>query len=324
VTDGLIIVDRQPIGADAMGRDTGDWNRFVDDHPAGCWWHREEWLDYCLAYDSKAHDRSFAILKTGTQALRGRQSREVLAICPAIERDGVICMGDDPCAGPLSISDTHVQSEIVSAMKMRLAGLDCAWRWNRYPSYRAEGLINSLVRGNGLMRSSWQTAIVSLNRPHRWKAIRKSYRSLIHKAQRECDLEWGTSYWPYYEACHRQTATRPRSDATYRHQEQWVNDGFAQVFVAFPKDRMPDCPLAASLVIEYKGHGYYASGPSMQSNIQHALQWLAIESLTKRGLDTYELGWINRHGEDDSIGFFKRGFGGFLWTVDMVKGSMAI
>jgi len=61
----------------------------------------------------------------------------------------------------------------------------------------------------------------------------------------------------------------------------------------------------------------------MQKNLQHALQWLAMESLTKRGLDTYELGWIDRHGKDDSIGFFKRGFGGFLWTVDMVEGVIA-
>lgn len=322
MTDGLIIVDRQPIGADAMGRDTGDWNRFVDDHPAGWWWHRDEWLDYCLAYDSKARDRSFAILKTGTQALHGRQSREVLAICPAIERDGMIRMGDDPCAGPLSLPDRQVQNEMMKAIAMRLAGLDCAWRWNRVPKADGE-LLTALLSQCEWSHSAWNTAVVSSDNPHRWQSIRKSYRSIIHKAQRDCDLEWGTTYWPYYEACHRQTATRPRSDATYRHQEQWVKDGFAQVFVAFPKDRTPDCPLAASLVIEYKGHGYYASGPSMQKNLQHALQWLAMESLTKRGLDTYELGWIDRHGEDDSIGFFKQGFGGFLWAVDMVEGVIA-
>ena len=286
-----------------------DWNWFVDTHELGCWWQRQEWLDYCMAYDPTATDLSFAVVKDD----------RIVGICPALEREGQVRMGDDPCAGLL------VQSEycavLLSAMQERLAGLSCAWRWNCYP-FRSE-MVTAVACLPHFTRSSWQTSIVSLDRPHRWKAIRKSYRSLIHKAQRDCDLEWGTTYWPYYEACHRQTATRPRSDATYRHQEQWVKDGFAQVFVAFPKDRTPDCPLAASLVIEYKGHGYYASGPSMQKNLQHALQWLAIESLTKRGLRTYELGWIDRHGKDDSIGFFKRGFGGFLWTVDMVEGVIA-
>ena len=321
MTDHFAIVDRQASDADAMGRDTADWNRFVDEHPAGSWWHRQEWLDYCLAYDSEASDRSFALMKTGDQTLRGRKFREVLAICPAIERDGYIRMGDDPCAGPLSLPDRQVQNEMMKAIALRLAGLDCEWRWNRVPKADGE-LLTALLSQCEWSHSSWRTAVMSLDHSHRWQSIRKSYRSLIHKAQRECDLEWGASYWPYYEACHRQTATRPRSDATYRHQEQWVKDGFAQVFVAFPKDRTPDLPLAASLVIEYKGHGYYASGPSMQKNLQHALQWLAMESLTKRGLDTYELGWIDRHGEDDSIGFFKRGFGGDLWAVDMVEGEI--
>ena len=71
------------------------WDTFVDKHPSGAWWHRQAWIDYSLAYDRKAIDRSFAVVseEAGYPLIVG--------LCPAIERDGVVCMGDDPCAGPL-------------------------------------------------------------------------------------------------------------------------------------------------------------------------------------------------------------------------------
>jgi len=102
-----------------------DWNWFVDTHELGCWWQRQEWLDYCMAYDPTATDLSFAVV----------EDDRIVGICPALEREGQVRMGDDPCAGLL------VQSEycavLLSAMQERLAGLSCAWRWNCYP-FRSE------------------------------------------------------------------------------------------------------------------------------------------------------------------------------------------
>ena len=84
----------------ARFRNSRTWNSFVDRHPNGAWWHRQEWIDYSLAYDPSLVDRSFAIVS------EGMNYPQVVAICPALERNGLICMGDDPCAGPLVSRDT--------------------------------------------------------------------------------------------------------------------------------------------------------------------------------------------------------------------------
>ena len=290
-----------------------DWNRFVDNHSGGWWWHRSEWLDYSLMYQPGSSDLSFGLVDTTTG--------KVVGMCPAIENLGEVKMGDDPCAGLLSLDDPVIIDTLIDATASRLTGLQCQWRWNRYPIYNRE-LIESFNRTTGLSRSSWKTAVVSLGRVHRWNRLRKSYRSLIHQAQRDYVLVSGKSYWKDYEACHRSVATRPRPDATYRVQEQWMNDGFGQVYVAFSKESYLSTPKAVSLVIEYKNHAYYASGASKKRNLQHALQWMAMEDFAKRGGETYELGWINQHGEDDSIGFFKKGFGGDLYLVDAITGVL--
>ena len=80
----------------------------------------------------------------------------------------------------------------------------------------------------------------------------------------------------------------------------------------------PSATLAATYVLLYKGRGYYASGPSVQNGLQHALQWAAIQAVQTFGGHTYELG----HQTDDGIGFFKRGFGKKFGHVDVVRGTV--
>lgn len=80
----------------------------------------------------------------------------------------------------------------------------------------------------------------------------------------------------------------------------------------------PSTTLAATYVNLYKGHAYYASGPSMQTNLQHALQWAAMQALSILRCSSYEVGWI----KDDGISFFKRGFGGDLKFVDVLGGTI--
>lgn len=291
-----------------------EWNRFVDSHRAGCWWHREEWLDYCLAYDRNARDLSFALIDPKTKKL--------IALCPGIESAGKIRMGDDPCIGMISLDEPNIKADLLAEAGRRFAGYTCSWRFNQYPSTQTE--FATLLAQRGFTRSSWNTAVVGLKQDNCWGAVRKSYRSLIRKSQREFDLESGKSYWAHYETIHRRTATRPRPKETYDYQKQWLEAGYAQVFIACGKGKRPksEVPLAAALVIQYKGHGYYASGSSIEPNLQHALQWMAIEWLAKQGATSYELGWVDRYGAEDSIGFFKRGFGGDLYTVDVIAGAM--
>jgi hypothetical protein len=360
------------------------WNAFVEGHAAGSWWHTDEWLDYCLDYESGVTDLSFALVNEGKS---GRLT--VLGVCPAIAKGNTIRMGHDPCAGPLVLSslyEYHGESGIdllESAIRRQLSGCDVEWRWNRHPfDYR-----NTIV---GLSKCfeeprylSWNTSIVPLGSPlngltaeayakfnhgaivssegHRWRNIRKSYRSLIRRAEERYSF-WSSrpftsstrwSLWDHYVACHKACATKPRPDASYGHQLSWIRKGIGDIFIASPKGGLdhlvgefpgrvtsslprtstdgsspsPSTTTAAAYVINYKGRHYYASGPSRAKNVQHALQWRIIQSLADGGLrgvpgDSYELGWVDKV-KDDPIGFFKEGFGGELHAVDCVTGRIA-
>jgi hypothetical protein len=359
-------------------RGPSKWNYFVKSHPAGSWWHTEEWLDYCLDYDANAVDLSFALVNDSKP-----ERLIVLAICPAIKTNNTIRMGHDACAGPLAFENTHVDL-LCNEISKRLSGCDVEWRWNRYPfDYR-----NMIVRFSECIEEprhlSWNTAMVSLNAPlngltseayerfnygavvssagRRWRNIRKSYRSLIRRTEEQYSFlasrpntsspHW--SLWNHYVACHKACATKPRSDASYRHQLSWIKKGFGDILIAFPKGGLdhsagelpgrvtsslprtstdgsspsPSTTTAAAYVINYKGHHYYASGPSLEKNVQHALQWRVIQYLAHRGLDgldygqSYELGWVDKV-QNDPIGFFKSGFGGELHGVDCVTGRIA-
>jgi len=316
-----------------------------------------------MAYDPKAIDRSFAVV------LEGTNYPQVVGICPALERDGRICMGDDACAGPLitehrGLSSTRIEwcfETMLLAIESRLAGTECWWRWNRYPcDYR--NTIASIASHYGMKYSTFTTAVVPLwgstslsqeayemTRPDgdamrvRWSQIRSSYRSLIKQAARDYDIGYGyDELWPHYESCHRQCSTRSRPGGTYLYQFRWLRGGAGLVLAAFPKggaegamdnggrvtsplswsaagsSPAPSTTLSSSYVITYKGHGYYASGPSVQKNLQHALQWVAIQALSENGYNSYELGWL----ADDGVGFFKSGFGGDVKNIDVLSGTI--
>jgi hypothetical protein len=351
------------------------WNAFVEGHPAGSWWHTEEWLDYCLDYEDGVSDLSFALVNEGKV---NRPS--VVGICPAIKKGNTIRMGHDPCAGPLVTAKDYCVEQMNSVIKSRLGGCEVEWRWNRHPvDYR-----NMIVKIAQAVTSprylSWNTAILPLSSPvsgltaeaytkfnhgavvssdaHRWRGIRKSYKSLIRHAEEKYSFlvsrpftsssRW--SLWDHYVACHQACATRPRSAASYRHQLSWIKKGLGDIFVAFPRGGLdhsveefpgrvtsslpgtstggsspsPSTIVAAAYVLNYKGRHYYASGPSRLKNVQHALQWRIIQHLAHHrecSLD-YELGWIDKV-QDDSFGFFKSGFGGELRGVDCVTGRIA-
>jgi hypothetical protein len=94
-------------------------------------------------------------------------------------------------------------------------------------------------------------------------------------------------------------------------QAMWVEKGHAFLCVAY--SRTKEFPVAASYVITYKGHAYWASGQSLDRGIQHAVQCAIIEHLVKRpDIKTYEMGWVPEDGGErgEKIKFFKSGFGG--------------
>lgn len=359
------------------------WNAFVDRHPSGTFWHREEWLDYCLEYEPGVTDLSFALVDE-----RKRERPRVVAICPAIEKGKRIRMGHDPCIGPLveisgwdhskdsaehNIGALH---KLGSEVSKRLSGYQVEWRWNRFPfDYR-----NTILRFGQFVSDpnyiSWRSAVVPVRLPldglteqsyrafnagsahtseaMRWSQVRKSYKSLIRQAEEKyvflqgketsSSREW--SLWNHYVTVHKECATIPRSDKTYDHQMKWLKNGQAIILAVFPKGgidkKLSEYPgrvtsslqahrstdgagpststtLACAYVIRYKDYFYYASGPSLEKNIQHALQWRIIQYVASQNGKAYELGWIDKE-PNDPIGFFKRGFTNEYGYVDCLTG----
>lgn len=322
-----------------------DWNTYVDGHPSAWFWHRTEWLDYCVAYSNRAVDKSFGVFSLETDNLVG--------ICPAIRIDDRVTMGDDPCIGPL-VDDVTVLDVLMLSIRQRLCGLNIGWRWDRH--IENDAVINRLREEFGLYKSSFTTSRVMLSssEQERWRRLRKSYRGLIRQAERELSIETGVSLWGGYKECHQHCATRPRPPETYDHQLEWLRNDSARVYGASvtrgdgesddevsvvvtstSSDERPvdgsspslSTILAATFVVCYKRRAYYASGPSIQRGLQHALQWRVMNDLSRDGFESYELGWCDVSGKDNpgngnGISFFKRGFGGDEFKVDIVHGKV--
>jgi hypothetical protein len=314
------------------------WNDYVDGHSEGWWFHRSEWLDYCLAYDDRSIDRSFALVHDG----------KVCAVCPAIlSSGGCIETGDDPCPGPLS-------DDVPSLIKFvgeKLSGIPKRWRWNR--GSKSSRVVDWFLR-SGYSRLGWDTCIIDLRNKavsDLWQGIRKSYRVVIRRGERDYVIKsnrniWtmDSKLWESYEQCHRTFGSRERSNLTYSYQKDWVDAGVGYIVAGYSKegsdkdgpsvvaspvfgsaDGSSPSSLAssicsgASLSFNYKNYAYYASGPSLVRDLQHCLQWKALIGLRSLGVDFYEMGWVNHAPNQKGIEFFKRGFGGSLRRVDVVE-----
>ena len=312
-----------------------EWNTYVDGHPSAWFWHRTEWLDYCVDYSNRAVDKSFGVFSPETDNLVG--------ICPVIRIDDRVVMGDDPCIGPV-VDDVTVLDVLMLSIRQRLKGLNVGWRWDRHDEN--DNVISRLREEFGLHVSSFTTSRVALTstETQRWGRLRKSYRGLIRQTEREHSIETGISLWGGYKECHQNCATRPRPPKTYGHQLEWLrnesarvygvhvrgdgksNDGVSVVVTSTSSGERPvdgsspslSTIRAAAFVVCYKRRAYYASGPSMQQGLQHALQWRIINDLARDGFESYELGWSDGSG----ISFFKRGFGSDDFEVDVLRGAI--
>jgi hypothetical protein len=307
-----------------VGRDR--WDDYVHRHPSGWFWHRSEWLDYCLAYSPSAKDGSVAVVDGCDQ---------IVGVCPAIV-DGQhlqrVTMGGTPCAGPIATTGrlTEVALALVNA---GLCEGRVAWRW----SFGVEALsewLDVLARHGGLSRTGWWTKV---QREPMWSHLRKSYRSIIRLALRSYTIESSTDFGLYRE-CHQTATDHCRPVETYAHQERWMREGYATIVAATRgvdgrketaspvscvgtiADGSSPSPsticVAASYVITYKDRSYWASGPSLERSVQHACQWVSMTQSTAR---EYEIGWIGDPDGKASIEFFKAGFGGQLEPVIVLR-----
>ncbi len=151
-----------------------------------------------------------------------------------------------------------------------------------------------------------QSQVIDLT-THQWSDIRKSYHSIIHRALdvyifRE---SIGLTRFLYL---HHMAFGECRSAKTFEIQQRWLDRGLARLMIASTRH---ESPLAAALWIVYDYKAYYASGPSIESNIMHAVIWESLVQLKASGITLVDMGQIDGPTpKEKNIGIFKQGFGG--------------
>lgn len=160
-----------------------------------------------------------------------------------------------------------------------------------------------------------QSQVIDL-RTHKWSDVRKSYHSLIHRGLENLIIAESSVITPY-RLVHHMAFGSVRSLETFVIQQKWVQKRYAMVVTA---ENSKENLVAAALWIIYQGCAYYASGPSVERNAQHAVIWKSLQLLKTRGVTLVELGQIDGETEKEkNIGKFKQGFGGIALPFRIVR-----
>lgn len=293
----------------------GAWDECVKAHEAGWFFHTERWLDYSLAHTPGSSDGSFA--GVGATGL-------IEVVVPLIyhEASQSYVHGGQITPRPLALS---TGAKIITAMSFAQALNVSKMPW---PTLMVGPVREWDDRENSTPDASferWRTHVLDLTKTEDalWSGLRKSYRSPIHRAQELYDLrvhgraQSGPPFDIFVaQDIHRQAAGRvTRSQVTWDMMSQWIQDGDALCAVAWSSMGARGYAYA----IRWKSHAYYASGSSLDDDLQAALLWELIRALRQDGrTKTFELGWGARATDDDKargIAFFKSGFGGEEWHV---------
>lgn len=268
----------------------GAWDAFVENHPNGWFWHSERWLAYALTYTPGSVDLSAAILD---------DSGAVVAVQPLIV-DGPNLLpvhGGQPPVGPL------LDAEIVAQ-----GGADSVL-----------GLFSATVRPDP--RPATHVCRLAGTEAEQWRDVRRSYKALIHRAERHYDL----SVWSRVDGAVAQqvialakglhlleAGRQTRPDATWRMMGEWLETGHGVLALAHYRSE----PTGFAYAIRWKGHAYWASGATVVPDLQHALQWTLIKALRADGeTRTYEVGYAAGPEADAKargIAQFKAGFGALV------------
>jgi len=158
-----------------------------------------------------------------------------------------------------------------------------------------------------------------------WRNVRKSYRPIIHAAEREYEIvTCGPTGMDYFRRLHALDAGRvTRPAESWELMADWVNVGWLILVGAKPRadvaERTAGAGPAASTTLDgwtafaafYTCEpAYYGHAASLARNVNHALVWHAMLELKDLGcqwLDMGEVGATDQKGKD--LEFFKRGFG---------------
>ena len=283
---------------------TGAWDTMVAMHPCGWFWHTRGWLEYCAAFDGGNQNLSW---------VQSSQYMRVAGICPLVWSGGGLSGNGDPLAWPLALEAgaLHAMLDGIDQVASARCAAHVAFRGS--PLAAAPDVAPFLARG--YQDVSWRSRVVDLTQSEEvlWRGLRKSYKPLIHKIEREWEIVAdGTGELAgAYAAVHRQSRAgeqTPRPARTYEFPTEWIRNGHAFLVGAQGSNGW----VAFAYVFLYKGGAYYGSGPSLVPNVQHAILWRAVLEAKRRGATLFELGWAGRSMDrkERAIEFFKAGFGG--------------
>lgn len=302
------------------------WNAFVDHHPSGSWWHGYEWLDYCLAYKGGA-DYSLAMISP---------NGAIAALYPLIYEGRTFALGGNPLVPALmSPGASHELAGAAVSMGKHLVNIIA----RHHGVACAEMMLPPSVNGplkHGLVfdsddeteSTSFTTRVVDLTvqKADRWKAMRKSYHQLIHRAEEKYtivhhDQDFSLDHTAFEEYCWMhslQYRNARRSVKTYDMQKEFLKSGMAHLYIVNEKGGFPE---GATLWYIHKGLAYYASGVYRKDNLAHMALWQSMNDLAARGIKYAELGWQGRATDQKgrAVEFFKRGFGGTDWPVPCIR-----
>ena len=268
------------------------WDAYCDDHPLAWLWHRSGWMRYCASRQDVLN-LSFAVIADG----------EIVGICPIIHEGNALLYDSGPCPEPLYDSDI--------AKRELFAHLRSVMDAYRIDHYDFRGSVDDIKT----IEMPWKTRIVDLQHKsdmesiHRWRNVRKSYKSLIHNAQATHRIE--KSIDPrdvaILHALHTAQAGREtRPQQTWDLMAAFVHTGHAYLCTALNSAGV--C-AGAIYVYSYKDREYYGHAATTVDNLNHALVWEAIRT---SDADKFEMGWQGHAAskKEASIEFFRRGFGG--------------
>lgn len=295
--------------AERAALDRGYWNLCVDADPNGWWFHRAEWLDYALAYTPGSIDHSHALLEKISEE-RSRATAIVPLVFGPDNKTPVY--GGQVHPAPLTNDDDF--TVVHDAPVVLRPGQDA-------PSYLPDD-----VEFN-----EHHTNVVDLldgDEAAHWARVRKSYHSLIRRAEREYDMtvhSQANVSWALTEQArllHMAAAGREtRPMKTWVYMDEWMKTGHG--VLALARSKATGQLRGFAYAIRYKEWSYWASGATLDKNLQHGLQWTMMNALRcDERTRYYEVG----HDADEQdgekaqgIAFFKSGFGGTRWPVMEMK-----
>jgi hypothetical protein len=301
----------------------GAWDAFVGAHPRGRFWQTSHWVEYCLRYTPGSTDHSVALADNHDQ---DPITLPLVGVVPLVREGQAFSMGGLGCPVPLLSPEVHPTQAARLVRGMATAQDVAVWSLRGYDDDAAVAAVSGdHASTHHLMRWPSYFVDVAADAGVMWSRLRRSYHSLIHKAERTYDL-LVDAHPAAVQVAHRVHAasagreTRPQ--ATWDLMEEWGARGLALVALAVPPGGVIADARGMALAIQYKDWAYYASGATLDDNVSHALIWQLMLALHCRGVATFEVGWGEREGDspkERSIAFFKSGFGGTAAPVFRVE-----